>query len=48
MPSTAISTALRWNPGMSAPGISNVVTTSVIARIVWLGASSSAALSRLR
>ena len=48
MPAIAICTALRPNPGMIEPGIWKSTTSSVIARIVWLGVSSSAACTMLR
>ena len=47
-PAIAICTDLRVNPGMIDPGIWKSLTSSVIARIVWFGESSSAAWMRLR
>ena len=48
MPALAICTALRAKPGITAPGIWKPTTSSVIARIVWLGRDLSAASTMLR
>ena len=48
MPASAIDTDLRAKPSIPLPGIWKSATTSAIARIAWLGASSNAAASRLR
>ena len=48
MPASAICTDLRVKSSMLLPGISKVFTTSVMARIVWFGATSRAAPSRFR
>ena len=44
----AICTDFRVKSSIECPGISKVFTTSVIARIVWFGDTSSAAPSRFR